>query len=61
MRETDLYRFIFFFLCRKLFHTVFAGNSLQARGAGEVIQVSDSMFLLQNAKVVERLSFNLDP
>lgn len=40
---------------------MFAGNSLQARGAGEVIQVSDSMFLLQNAKVVERLSFNLDP
>lgn len=49
-----------FVLCRRLFHTVFAGNSLQAGAAEEVIQVSDSMFLLHVAKVAEYLRFNLN-
>jgi len=48
-------------LYRRLFHTVFAGNRLQAGAAGEVIQVSNTVFLLQVAKEFERLSFNLDP
>lgn len=44
-----------------MLETVFAENNPQAGAAGEVMQVSDSVFLLQIAKVVEWLSFNMDP
>lgn len=40
---------------------MFAVNNPQAGAAGEVMQFSDSVFLLQVAKVVEWLSFNADP
>lgn len=50
-----------FVLCRRLFPTVLSGNRLYTGAVGEFVYVSDSMFLPQMAKVVEWLSFSLDP